>query len=217
EELGAAGDAPVDALGVVVPVLSSERALGAGLAGHVVLLRREDLLPLRVGLLDLVHHHVPLSLDGEDLDLGRRHRRRGPLDRGAGRHLRGRRGRDRCREDDRARESDGAYSEGQDRRDAIPFHEGMLLRWGTGPERGPNLLGPNRNLSVEFHRARVRPVCSSIVRMVGTETPWPSDPFFLPPRSTNIEEARDEPGRGPRDARARRRDVLSRLWVRAAG
>src|SRR5690349_22125177 len=53
EELRAARDAAVDTLGVVVPVLAGEGGLGAGLAGHLVLLRREQLLPLRVGLLDL--------------------------------------------------------------------------------------------------------------------------------------------------------------------
>ena len=56
EELGLAGLAPVDAGGLGVGVLADERALGAGLAQHVVLLGRELLAPLLVGLLHLVGH-----------------------------------------------------------------------------------------------------------------------------------------------------------------
>src|SRR4029077_15063931 len=48
--------APVDTLGLGVGVLTHEGALGAGLAQDGVLLRRELLTPLLVGLLHLVAH-----------------------------------------------------------------------------------------------------------------------------------------------------------------
>ena len=48
EQLRAAGAARVDALGVVVPVLAGEGALGAGLAEHRVLLRGQPAAPLGV-------------------------------------------------------------------------------------------------------------------------------------------------------------------------
>src|SRR4051812_44236965 len=56
EQLRAAGGAAVDAVLVVVPVLAGERALGALLAQHLVLLGRELLAPLGVGLLNLGGH-----------------------------------------------------------------------------------------------------------------------------------------------------------------
>src|SRR5690606_23628494 len=52
EQLGTAGPAGVDALGLGVDVLAGERPLGAGLAEHVVLLGAEDLAPLLLGLLE---------------------------------------------------------------------------------------------------------------------------------------------------------------------
>src|SRR5438067_9981934 len=55
EELGAAAHAAVHALVVVVPVLAAERLLGALLARHVVLHRRELLAPLGVGFLHFGH------------------------------------------------------------------------------------------------------------------------------------------------------------------
>src|SRR4051812_36826304 len=56
EELGAAGLAGVDALGLGVGVLAGERSLGAGLAQYGVLLRREFLTPLLLALVHLVAH-----------------------------------------------------------------------------------------------------------------------------------------------------------------
>src|SRR3954447_24813449 len=56
EELGVAGLAGVDALGLGVGVLTDEGSLGAGLTEHGVLLRRELLAPLLVGLLHVVGH-----------------------------------------------------------------------------------------------------------------------------------------------------------------
>src|SRR5215211_474503 len=55
EQLLAAGAAAVDAVLVVVPVGACERALGALLAEHVVLVGRELLAPLFLGLLELLH------------------------------------------------------------------------------------------------------------------------------------------------------------------
>ena len=49
EELGAAADAAVHAGGLLVDVGAGEGALGAGLAGDLVLLRRQLLAPLLVG------------------------------------------------------------------------------------------------------------------------------------------------------------------------
>src|SRR5205814_567657 len=48
-------DATVDARLLARVILAGERALGAVLAGHLVLLRRELCLPLRLGLGHLVH------------------------------------------------------------------------------------------------------------------------------------------------------------------
>src|SRR3954467_1081949 len=56
EEPGVAGLAGVDALGLGVGVLADEGTLRAGLAEHRVLLGRELLAPLLVGLLHLVCH-----------------------------------------------------------------------------------------------------------------------------------------------------------------
>src|SRR5262245_52598396 len=54
EQLLAASGADVDAVFVVVPVLSGERTLGAGFAEDVVRLGVELFLPLGVGLLERV-------------------------------------------------------------------------------------------------------------------------------------------------------------------
>src|SRR5262245_1948542 len=53
EQLAAAAGAPVEAVGVVVDVLTGEGALGVGLAQHAVLQRGQLLAPLLVRLLDL--------------------------------------------------------------------------------------------------------------------------------------------------------------------
>ena len=53
EQLAAAAGAPVEAAGVVVDVLTGERALGVSLAQHAVLHRGQLLAPLLVRLLDL--------------------------------------------------------------------------------------------------------------------------------------------------------------------
>src|SRR5438874_10721426 len=61
EQLGPAARAPVGALGVGVPVLAGERALGALLSEHVVLLRRQLLPPLGVRLLNSLLHATKLA------------------------------------------------------------------------------------------------------------------------------------------------------------
>src|SRR5436853_4588134 len=58
EEIVAAADTLVDARVVRVPVGAGEGPLRAALPGHDELLLGEALLPLLVGLLDLVGHHV---------------------------------------------------------------------------------------------------------------------------------------------------------------
>src|SRR4051794_3281194 len=58
EQLGAAARAAVHAVLLDVPVLAGERALGAALAQHLVLLGRELLAPLLVGLVDLLGSHA---------------------------------------------------------------------------------------------------------------------------------------------------------------
>src|SRR5436309_1939079 len=55
EQLGAARPAAVDALGSGVGVLAGPRRLGAGLPEDAVLLGAEELPPLRVGSLELLH------------------------------------------------------------------------------------------------------------------------------------------------------------------
>ena len=71
KQLGVAGLAGVDALGLGVGVLADEGALGAGLAQHGVLLRRELLAPLLVGLLHVVGHG-PNLVDRQRLSAGSR-------------------------------------------------------------------------------------------------------------------------------------------------
>src|SRR5262245_42831947 len=56
EQRLAAADAAVDAVGLVVPVLAGEGALGALAARHLELLRRQLLAPLGFSLLDVVAH-----------------------------------------------------------------------------------------------------------------------------------------------------------------
>src|SRR4051794_24077149 len=56
EQLGATARAAIDAVVMAIPVLARERPLGARLAEHLVLLGRQLLAPLRVGLLDLSRH-----------------------------------------------------------------------------------------------------------------------------------------------------------------
>src|SRR5262245_7897340 len=68
EQIGAAGDAPIDALVLGVPVGTREGPLRALLARHAVLLRGELPAPLFVRLDDLVLHHVTPSLCRVDLD-----------------------------------------------------------------------------------------------------------------------------------------------------
>ena len=59
--LGPAGAAAVDALGLGVGVLTGERALGAGLAQHLVLVSGELFTPLGVALGHLICHETNSS------------------------------------------------------------------------------------------------------------------------------------------------------------
>src|SRR3954454_175105 len=62
EQLGAAADAAVHARGLLVDIGAGEGALGAGLAGHLVLLGRELVAPLLLALLDLRRHLAPFGI-----------------------------------------------------------------------------------------------------------------------------------------------------------
>src|SRR5439155_11433959 len=64
-------NAQIGAVLVVVPVGARERPLRPFLPGDVVLLRREALLPFRVGFLHAIHHDVFPLVGREDLDLFR--------------------------------------------------------------------------------------------------------------------------------------------------
>src|SRR6267154_661601 len=55
EKLGATADTDIHAVGLLVYVWSREGSRGAGIAGHVVLLGRQLVAPLSVGLLDFGH------------------------------------------------------------------------------------------------------------------------------------------------------------------
>src|SRR4029434_962663 len=69
-----AADALVDALVVVVPVGAREGAFRSLLPRDAVLLRREALLPLFVGLLHSIHHDESPLLGGINFDLLRQRR-----------------------------------------------------------------------------------------------------------------------------------------------
>src|SRR5581483_11360681 len=62
EQLQSTADADVLALLVIVPVLAGESALGAVVAGDFVLLRRQFLPPLFLGLAYFIAHLSPFLL-----------------------------------------------------------------------------------------------------------------------------------------------------------